>query len=67
MSYARTAALPNAAESRIAVFTPVVLGDRRWGSLGVLRRSAQPFGPVVLAYFQSMAAVYAASLTNTVR
>ena len=46
----------------VGVFLPIHDRRRCWGSVGVLRRSTAQFGPVTLAYFRAVLAVFEANL-----
>jgi hypothetical protein len=46
----------------VGVFLPIHDRERCWGSVGALRRSTAQFGPVTLAYFRAVLAVFEANL-----
>jgi DNA-binding response OmpR family regulator len=48
----------------VGVFLPIHDRQRCWGSLGALRRSTAQFGPVTLAYFRAVLAVFEANLAR---
>jgi DNA-binding response OmpR family regulator len=56
----RTAALLRLEETEVGTFFPIMVQGRAWGSMGVLRRSSEPFSTATLAYFRAALAVYGA-------
>lgn len=48
----------------VGVFLPIHEGRHCWGSMGALRRSTAQFGPVTLAYFRAVLAVFEANLAR---
>ncbi|MHA6793481.1 winged helix-turn-helix domain-containing protein [Pseudonocardia bannensis] len=60
--YSGTAALLSRENLDVGVFMPIHLGRHCWGSMGVLRRSGQPYSAATLSYFRSTLAVYASHI-----